>query len=58
MIEFSMTETLIVGMALSEYRKRDMCQSDRNTCDQAFMKLQLSKKGQQIKETLRQHIGE
>lgn len=53
MIEFSMTETLMIEMALREYQKKDMCLSDRNICEQARMKLQLSKKGQQIREALR-----
>lgn len=58
MIEFSMVETLMVEMALREYQKKDMCLSDRNICEQARMKLQLSKKGQQIREALRQTAGE
>lgn len=51
-IEFSMTETLLVEMALKEYRKKDMCMSDRDTIERACMKVQLSKKGQLIRELL------
>ena len=57
MIDFSITETLIVEMALKDYLRKDMCKSDRNTCEQAYMKVQLSKKGQQIINAIRWERG-
>lgn len=53
MLEFSFVETLMIEMALKDYMRRDMCQSDKNICEQAYMKLCLSKKGQRISDVIR-----
>jgi len=53
-IEFSMAETALTERALHEYMRRNMCRSDRNICESAFSKLQLSKRGREILEAQRQ----
>ena len=52
MIEFSFAEVLLVEMALRHYMTVEMCQSDRNICEQAYMKLQLSRVGKKIRKML------
>ena len=53
MLEFSLAETLILEIAIKDFMDKDMCTLDRHVCEQAYMKISISKKGQLISESIK-----